>query len=101
MLATIDCGFEFVNDIESIDLSFAIGCFLVGWDFWAMGPGDVVHNCYLYDILSKLANLLQLLYFGNNSMQKYFRPNLDVQKFIYRKFLLRKSFSGDTCHGVV
>ena len=28
--ATIDCGFEFVNDVESINLSFVVGCFLVG-----------------------------------------------------------------------
>ena len=35
--ATIDCGFEFVNDIESINLNFVIKCFFMGWGFWAMG----------------------------------------------------------------
>ena len=28
--ATIDYGFEIVNDIESINLNFGVGCFLVG-----------------------------------------------------------------------
>ena len=35
--ATIDCGFEFVNDVQSINLSFVIKCFLVGVGF--MGHG--------------------------------------------------------------
>ena len=28
--ATIDCGFAFVNNIESLNLNFIAGCFLVG-----------------------------------------------------------------------
>ena len=37
---TIDCGFEFVNDIESINLSFVIKCFLMGVGFQGHGcPG--------------------------------------------------------------
>ena len=37
--ATIDCGFEFV-DVESINLSFVIKCFLVGVGFLGCGgPG--------------------------------------------------------------
>ena len=36
--ATIDCGFEFVNDIESINLSFVIKCFLMGF-LSHEGPG--------------------------------------------------------------
>ena len=55
----------------------------------------------LRDISNKMLFKSVLPYFGNNSMQKYFRPNLDVRKFIYRKFLLCESFGGDTCHGVV
>ena len=35
--ATIDCGFEFVNDIESIDFSFVIKCFLMGVGFLGHG----------------------------------------------------------------
>ena len=35
--ATTDCGFEFVNDVESIYLSFVIKCFLVGVEFLAHG----------------------------------------------------------------
>ena len=35
--ATIDCGFEFVNDTESINLSFVIKCFLVGVGFLGHG----------------------------------------------------------------
>ena len=38
--STIDCGFEFVNDVQSINLSFVIGCFLVGVGFLGHGsPG--------------------------------------------------------------
>ena len=40
--AAIDYGFEFVNDIESINLNSGIKCFLVGAGF--LGHGDVVHN---------------------------------------------------------
>ena len=29
-IATIDSGFAFVNNIESINLNFIAGCFLVG-----------------------------------------------------------------------
>ena len=32
-IATIDSGFAFVNDIESINLNFIAGCFLVGVGF--------------------------------------------------------------------
>ena len=35
--ATIDCGFEFVNDVQSINLSFVIKCFLVGVGFLGHG----------------------------------------------------------------
>ena len=35
--ATIDCGFEFVNDIGSINLSFGIKCFFVGVGFLGHG----------------------------------------------------------------
>ena len=36
----IECGFEFVNDIESINLSFVIKCFLMGTGFLSHGgPG--------------------------------------------------------------
>ena len=35
--ATIDHGFEFVNDVESINLSFVIGCFLVRVGFLGHG----------------------------------------------------------------
>ena len=35
--ATIDCGFELVNDLESIDLSFVIKCFLMGAGFLGHG----------------------------------------------------------------
>ena len=28
--ATIDCGLAFVNNIESLNLNFIAGCFLVG-----------------------------------------------------------------------
>ena len=34
---TSDCGFEFGNNIESINLNLVAGCFLVGWGFWTMG----------------------------------------------------------------
>ena len=37
--ATIDCGFAFVNDIESLNLNIA-GCFLVGVGF--LGHGGMV-----------------------------------------------------------
>ena len=41
--ATIDHGFEFVNDIESItNLNFVIGCFLVGLGFLALGMWFVI-----------------------------------------------------------
>ena len=35
--ATIDCGFDFVNDIESINLSFVIKCFLMWVGFLGHG----------------------------------------------------------------
>ena len=35
--ATIDCGFEFVNDMKSIDFSFVIKCFLMGVGFLSHG----------------------------------------------------------------
>ena len=35
--ATIDCGFEFVNDIQSINLNFVTTCFLVGVGFLGHG----------------------------------------------------------------
>ena len=34
---TIDCGFAFVNNVESSNLNFNAGCFLWGRGFWAMG----------------------------------------------------------------
>ena len=38
--ATIDCGFEFVNNIESINLNLVIKCFLVEVGFLNHGdPG--------------------------------------------------------------
>ena len=39
--ATIDCGFELVNDIESINLSFVIKCFLMGVGFLSHGGTGV------------------------------------------------------------
>ena len=41
-IATINGGFAFVNNIESLNLNFIAGCFLGGWGFWAMGAGGVV-----------------------------------------------------------
>ena len=35
--ATIDCGFEFVNNIESINLNLVIKCFLAGMGFLSHG----------------------------------------------------------------
>ena len=35
--ATIDCGFEFVNNIESINLNLGTKCFLVGAGFLSCG----------------------------------------------------------------
>ena len=35
--ATIDRGFAFINNIESLDLSFIAGCFLVGVGFLGLG----------------------------------------------------------------
>ena len=35
--AILDYGFEFVHDIESINLSFVIQCFLVGVGFLSHG----------------------------------------------------------------
>ena len=37
---TIDCGFAFVNNVESLNLNFIAGCFLVGAGFLCHGgPG--------------------------------------------------------------
>ena len=36
-IATIDGGFTFINDIESLDLNFIVGCFLVGVGFLGHG----------------------------------------------------------------
>ena len=37
---TIDCGFAFVNNIESLNLDIIAGCFLVGAGFVGHGgPG--------------------------------------------------------------
>ena len=36
-IATIDSGFAFLDNIESLNVSFIAGCFLVGWGFWTMG----------------------------------------------------------------
>ena len=33
----IDCGFAFVNNIESLNLNFIVGCFLVGAGFLGHG----------------------------------------------------------------
>ena len=38
--ATIDCGFAFVNDIESLNLNVIVGCFLVGAEFLGHGRGS-------------------------------------------------------------
>ena len=40
--ATIDCGFEFVNNIESINLNLVIKCLLTGMEF--LSHGGVVPN---------------------------------------------------------
>ena len=38
--ATIDCGFEFVNNIESINFNLVTKCFLMGMGFLSHGsPG--------------------------------------------------------------
>ena len=39
-MAAIDSGFEFVNNIESFNLNFIAGCFLVGAGF--LGHGGMV-----------------------------------------------------------
>ena len=36
-IATIDGGFAFVNNIESLNLNFIAGVSLWGWGSWAMG----------------------------------------------------------------
>ena len=41
-MATIDGGFAFVNNIESLNLNFIAGCFLVGVGFLGHGPGGMV-----------------------------------------------------------
>ena len=41
--ATIDYGFESINDIESINLNSVIGCFLMG--AWFLGHGGMVLGC--------------------------------------------------------
>ena len=41
-VATIDSGFAFGNNIESLNLNFIAGCFLVGVGSWAMGAKGVV-----------------------------------------------------------
>ena len=39
-MATVDGGFAFVNNIESLNLNFIAGCFLVGVGFLGHGgPG--------------------------------------------------------------
>ena len=39
-IATIDSGFAFINNIESLNLNFIAGCFLVGVGFLGHGgPG--------------------------------------------------------------
>ena len=40
--ATIDCGFEFINNIESINLNLVAGCFLMGAGFLGHGGLGVV-----------------------------------------------------------
>ena len=40
--ATIDCGFAFVNNIESLNLNFIAGCFLVGVGFLGHGGLGVI-----------------------------------------------------------
>ena len=48
-IATIDGGFAFVNDIESLNLNFIAGCFLVGAGFLGHGGTGV---CFLNDSIS-------------------------------------------------
>ena len=50
---TIDCGFAFINDIESLHLNFIVGCFFVGAGFLGHGgPGA----WFLYDSQSAVPN---------------------------------------------
>ena len=42
--ATIDYGFEFVNDIESVNLNLLLNVFLWVGVSEPWGPGGVVHN---------------------------------------------------------
>ena len=41
-MATIDSGFAFVNNIESLNLNFITGCFLVGVGFLGHGGRGMV-----------------------------------------------------------
>ena len=45
--ATIDCGFEFVNDIQSINLNLVFRCFLLGVGFLGHGGPGV---CFVTDL---------------------------------------------------
>ena len=67
-IATIDSGFAFVNNIESLNLNFIAGCFLVGvWVFPCGGgvsgpwwPGSVVTK--LLNQLSQTADPKDYIY---------------------------------------